>query len=94
MPSKFRVGDKVKVGKRTPGSRGWWWGKEATVRAILEDGSLYQVRFDDALDFAFIEEHMLTLVMPGNGNALASADVKSPNDYLSRSGKFRDLFAD
>lgn len=94
MPSKFRIGDKVKVPQGTQGSRAWWWGKEATVRVVLEDGSLYEVLFDDALDFAFIEEHMLVLVPPVNGRELASADVKSPNEYLDRSGKFMELSTD
>ena len=59
MPLKFKVGDKVKVPQGTPGSRAWWWGKEATVRAVLDDGAFYEVLFTDAQDFAFIEEHLL-----------------------------------
>ncbi len=92
MPLKFKVGDKVKVPQGTPGSRAWWWGKEATVRAVLEDGAFYQVLFADAQDWAFIEEDMLTRVMPGNGHAFASADVKSPNEYLGN--KFQDVSTD
>jgi hypothetical protein len=93
MPLKFRTGDKVRVPQGTPGSQAWWWGKEATVSAILEDGALYQVLFDDAQDWAFIEEDMLARVMPSNGHALASADVRSPEEYLGRS-KFRDVSSD
>ncbi len=93
MALKFKIGDKVKVSQGTPGSRVWWWGKESTVKAVLEDGSLYQVLFDDAQDWAFIEEHMLTRVMQGNGHALASADVKNPKEYLGP-GKFLDVSTD
>jgi len=56
---KFKVGDKVKVPEGTPGARSWWLGKDATVRAVMEDSALYEVLFDDAQDFAFVEEHML-----------------------------------
>jgi hypothetical protein len=59
MPAKFKVGDKVTVPEGTEDAQEWWWGKEATVRAILEDGTMYEVLFTDAEDFAFIEERLL-----------------------------------
>jgi hypothetical protein len=58
MAPKFKVGDKVKVPEDAPEAKAWWRGKDATVRAVL-DAALYEVLFDDAQDFAFIEEHML-----------------------------------
>jgi hypothetical protein len=58
VAAKFKVGDKVKVPEDMPEARAWWRGKDATVRAVLED-SMYEVLFDDAQDFAFIEERML-----------------------------------
>ena len=58
MEPKFKVGDKVRVPDDAPDARNWWKGKPATVRAVLED-SLYEVLFDDAQDFAFIEERQL-----------------------------------
>jgi hypothetical protein len=59
MAPKFKVGDKVEVPADMEGARAWWRGKSATVRAVIEDASLYEVLFDDAEDFAFIEERML-----------------------------------
>jgi hypothetical protein len=59
MAPKFKVGDKVQVPEDMPEARSWWRGKEATVRAVFEDTALYEVLFDDAQDFAFIEERML-----------------------------------
>jgi hypothetical protein len=59
VAAKFKVGDKVKVPEDMQEARSWWRGKDATVRAVLEDSALYEVLFDDAQDFAFIEEHML-----------------------------------
>ena len=59
MAAKFKVGDKVVVPEGTPGARSWWLGKVATVRAVFEDTQLYEVLFDDAADFAFIEENLL-----------------------------------
>jgi hypothetical protein len=59
MAMKFKVGDKVKVPQGTEGTQAWWWEKQATVRAVLEESALYEVLFDDAYDFAFIEEHKL-----------------------------------
>lgn len=58
MQGKFKVGDKVKVPEGMQGAKSWWMEKPATVRAVLE-GGLYEVVFDDAQDFAFIEERML-----------------------------------
>ena len=62
MAPKFKVGDKVKVPEGMQAAKSWWWGKEATVRAVLEESALYEVLFDEAEDFAFVEEHMLTPV--------------------------------
>jgi len=59
MAARFKVGDKVMVPEGTQGARTWWLGKPATVRAVFEDTQLYEVLFDDAGDFAFIEEHLL-----------------------------------
>lgn len=62
MTTKFKVGDKVKVPEGMEEARSWWRGKEATVRAVFEETALYEVLFDDAQDFAFIEEHLLVPV--------------------------------
>jgi hypothetical protein len=59
LAAKFKVGDKVVVPEGTPGARSWWLGKAASVRAVFEDTQLYEVLFDDAADFAFIEESLL-----------------------------------
>jgi hypothetical protein len=59
MAAKFKVGDKVQVPENMEDATPWWRGKPATVRAVLEDSTLYEVLFDDAEDFAFIEESML-----------------------------------
>ncbi len=59
MATKFKVGDKVRVPDDAQGARNWWKGKNATVRAVFEDTAMYEVLFDDAEDFAFIEERML-----------------------------------
>ena len=59
MPSKFKVGDKVLVPQDMEEARPWWRGKEATVRAVFEDTKMYEVLFNDAQDFDFIEEQML-----------------------------------
>ena len=62
MPSKFKVGDTVKVPEKAQGAKSWWLGKEATVRAVFEESALYEVLFHDAQDFAFIEEALLAPV--------------------------------
>ena len=62
MALKFKVGDKVKLPEGTQGAKAWWSEKEATVRAAFEDTAIYEVLFDDAEDFAFMEEHMLAPV--------------------------------
>jgi len=62
MTPKFKIGDKVKVPESMQGARPWWRGKEATVRAVFEETALYEVLFDDAQDFAFVEEDMLAPV--------------------------------
>ena len=62
MALKFKVGDKVKVPQGTAGARTWWVEKPATVRATFEEGPMYEVLFDEAEDFAFIEERMLAPV--------------------------------
>jgi len=62
MAAKFKVGDKVKVPEGTQGARSWWIEKDATVRAVFEDTQMYEVLFEDAADFAFIEEHLLAPV--------------------------------
>ncbi|HTE85705.1 MAG TPA: hypothetical protein VK821_13325 [Dehalococcoidia bacterium] len=59
MAPKFKVGDKVQVPESMEEARSWWRGKDATVRAVFEDTALYEVLFDDAQDFAFVEERML-----------------------------------
>jgi hypothetical protein len=60
MP-KFNVGDKVKVPENTQGGKQWWRGKHATVRAVYEENDImYEVLFDDASDFDFIVEELLT----------------------------------
>ena len=59
MPAKFKVGDKVVVPAGTKGARPWWVGKPTVVRAVFEDLGLYEVLFQDAEDFAFIQEHLL-----------------------------------
>jgi hypothetical protein len=59
MTAKFKVGDKVQVPEKTADAKSWWVGKPATVRAVLEDGAMYEVLFDDAQDFDFIEEGLL-----------------------------------
>ena len=62
MPAKFKVGEVVKVSEDMPGTKSWWRGKEATVRAVFEDTAMYEVLFNDAQDFDFIEERMLASV--------------------------------
>jgi hypothetical protein len=60
MAPKFKVGDTVKVSEGTEGAKSWWFEKEATIRAILDDEPVsYEVLFHDAQDFDFIEESML-----------------------------------
>ena len=59
MAAKFKVGDKVQVPASMAEARSWWRGKDATVRAVFADTGMYEVLFDDAEDFAFIEERML-----------------------------------
>jgi hypothetical protein len=56
---RFKIGDKVRVPENMQEARSWWRGKDATVRAVFEDTAMYEVLFDDAEDFAFIEERML-----------------------------------
>ncbi len=56
--ARFKVGDRVIVPEGTPGARSWWTGKPTVIRVVFEDG-LYEVLFQDAEDFAFIEEHLL-----------------------------------
>jgi hypothetical protein len=60
MVAKFKVGDQVQVPADMAAAVSWWRGKGGTVRAVFEDTSMYEVLFDDAEDFAFIEEHLLT----------------------------------
>jgi hypothetical protein len=59
MAAKFKVGDLVEVPTMKHGIPAWWVGKPATVRAVFEDTSLYEVLFHDGQDFAFIEEDKL-----------------------------------
>ncbi|HEV2172092.1 MAG TPA: hypothetical protein VGR71_00920 [Nitrospira sp.] len=59
MTAKFKIGDKVIVPEGTQGARSWWVGKPTVVRVVFEDIGLYEVLFQDAEDFAFIEEHLL-----------------------------------
>jgi hypothetical protein len=59
MAARFKVGDKVRVPENKEEAKSWWRGKAATVRAVLDDGTLYEVLFDDAQDFDFIEEPLL-----------------------------------
>ena len=59
MTAKFKVGDKVMVPEGAPGARSWWVGKPSIVRAVIEDAGLYEVLFQDAEDFAFVEEGLL-----------------------------------
>ena len=60
MAPKFKVGDTVKVSEGAEGAKAWWFGKEATIRAVLDDEPVsYEVLFHDAQDFDFIEEAML-----------------------------------
>jgi hypothetical protein len=59
MTAKFKIGDKVIVLEGTRGARSWWVGKPTVVRVVFEDIGLYEVLFQDAEDFAFIEEHLL-----------------------------------
>jgi hypothetical protein len=58
MAAKFKIGDEVIVPEGKSATREWWVGKPAVVRAVLADG-LYEVLFEDAQDFAFIEEQFL-----------------------------------
>ena len=55
--AKFNVGDPVIV-PEGKGTREWWVGKPAVIRAVLE-GGMYEVLFEDAQDFAFIDEEQL-----------------------------------
>ena len=62
MAPKFKIGDTVKVPDKAqvPSIKSWWLGKEATVRAVLEESpTCYEVLFHDAQDFDFIEEDLL-----------------------------------
>jgi len=59
MAAKFKVGDAVVVPEGTPGARAWWVGKPTVIRVVFETEGLYEVLFQDAEDFAFIEEHLL-----------------------------------
>jgi hypothetical protein len=59
--AKFKVGDPVIV-PEGKGTREWWVGKPAVIRAVLEDNGMYEVLFEDAQDFAFIEEDQLELL--------------------------------
>ncbi len=64
MAAKFKVGDKVTVPEDKAEAKAWWRGKPATVRAVLDDGAMYEVLFDDAQDFDFIEEPLLVPASP------------------------------
>jgi hypothetical protein len=57
--AKFNVGDEVIVPEEKEGTQDWWVGKPAIVRAVFEDMGMYEVLFEDAQDFAFIEEKFL-----------------------------------
>jgi hypothetical protein len=59
---KFKVGDEVVVPEGTPGARSWWVGIPAVIRVVFEETGFYEVLFQDAEDFAFIEEHFLVLL--------------------------------
>ena len=59
MAAKFKIGDEVIVPEGTQGARSWWVGKPTVVRVVFEDTGFYEVLFQDAEDFAFIEEHLL-----------------------------------
>jgi hypothetical protein len=59
MAAKFKVGDEVVVPNGTLGARQWWVGKPTVIRVVFEEEGLYEVLFQDAEDFAFIEEHLL-----------------------------------
>ena len=59
MTAKFKVGDEVMVPEGTLGARSWGVGKPTVVRVVFEDTGFYEVLFQDAEDFAFIEEHLL-----------------------------------
>ena len=59
MPAKFKVGDEVIVPEGMKGARSWWVGKPTVIRVVFENAGLYEVLFQDAEDFAFIEEHLL-----------------------------------
>jgi hypothetical protein len=62
MAAKFKVGDEVIVPEGKSATREWWVGKPAVIRAVFEDTGLYEVLFEDAQDFAFIEEQFLESV--------------------------------
>ena len=62
MAAKFKVNDEVIVPEGKHATREWWVGKPAIVRAVFEDTGMYEVLFEDAQDFAFIEEEMLELI--------------------------------
>jgi hypothetical protein len=62
MAAKYKVGDVVVVPATADGAKSWWIGKEATVRAVLDDGGMYEVLFHDGQDFDFIEEEKLAPV--------------------------------
>ena len=59
MAAKFKVGDQVVVPEGMPGAKSWWVGKPTVIRVVFEESGLYEVLFQDAEDFAFIEEHLL-----------------------------------
>ena len=63
MAAKFNVGDPVIVPEGRAGTQDWWVGKPAVVRAVFEDQGMYEVLFEDAQDFAFIEEDQLVPVV-------------------------------
>jgi hypothetical protein len=62
MALRFKVGDEVIVPKEVEGTQDWWVGKPAVVRAVFEDQDMYEVLFEDAQDFAFIEDRLLELI--------------------------------
>jgi carbamoylphosphate synthase large subunit len=61
MAAKFKIGDEVIVPEAKEGAQDWWVGVPAVVRAVFEDQGMYEVLFEDAQDFAFIEEQFLQL---------------------------------
>lgn len=59
VTAKFKVGDAVIVPEGMPGARSWWMGKPTVIRVVFEEAGFYEVLFQDAEDFAFIQEQFL-----------------------------------